>query len=53
MQTSISMDILVMESDVTEDQVFLSPSGGFAQNIIIFGADMSSPVHVDNKKKTF
>ena len=36
-----------------EDQVFLSPSGGFAENVIIFGADMSSPVHVDNKKKTF
>ena len=29
----------------------LHPSGGFGQNIIIFGADMSSSVHVDNEKK--
>ena len=27
--------------------------GGFGQNIIIFGVDMSSSVHIDNKKKTF
>ena len=26
-------------------------SGGFGQNVIIFGVDMSSSVHVDNKKK--
>ena len=27
------------------------PSGGTGRNIIIFGADMSSSVHVDKKKK--
>ena len=27
------------------------PGGGFGQNLIIFGVDMSSSVHVDNKKK--
>ena len=27
--------------------------GGIGQNVIIFGGDMSSSVHVDNKKKTF
>ena len=27
------------------------PGGGFGQNVIIFGVDMSSSVHVDNKKK--
>ena len=27
------------------------PGGGFGQNIIIFGVDMSSSVHIDNKKK--
>ena len=32
---------------------FLFPSVKFAQNVIIFGVDMSSFVHVDNKKKTF
>ena len=26
-------------------------SGGFGQNLIIFGVDMSSSVHVDNKKR--
>ena len=29
----------------------LSNSSGFCRNVIIFGADMSSSVHVDNKKK--
>ena len=27
--------------------------GGFGQNIRIFGVDMSSSVHIDNKEKTF
>ena len=27
------------------------PGGGFGQNIIIFGVDMSSSAHIDNKKK--
>ena len=30
---------------------FSFPSGGFGQNVLIFGADMSSSVRVDNKKK--
>ena len=30
---------------------FLFLSGGFGQNILIFGADMSSSIHIDNKKK--
>ena len=30
---------------------FLDPSGGFGNNAIIFGIDMSSSVHVNNKKK--
>ena len=30
---------------------FSFPGGGFGQNAIIFGVDMSSSVHVDNKKK--
>ena len=29
---------------------FSFPSGGFGQNVIIFGANMSSSVYVDNKK---
>ena len=27
------------------------PGGGFGQNIIIFGADMNSSIHIDNKGK--
>ena len=30
---------------------FLLPDGTTGKNIIIFGADMSSPVHIDNKGK--
>ena len=30
---------------------FSFPSGGFGQNVLIFGADMSSFIHIDNKKK--
>ena len=30
---------------------FYFPSGGFGQNILIFGVDTSSSVHIDNKKK--
>ena len=32
---------------------FSFSGGGFGQNIIIFGADMNSSPHIDNKKKTF
>ena len=30
---------------------FSFPRGGFGQNILIFGVDMSSSIHIDNKKK--
>ena len=29
---------------------FSFPGGGFGQNVIIFGVDMSSSAHIDNKK---
>ena len=32
---------------------FSFPNGHFGQNIIIFGADMSSSVHTINKEKIF
>ena len=32
---------------------FSFPSGGFGQNITIFGVDMSSSVHIDNKKRIY
>ena len=30
---------------------FSFPGGGFGQNLLIFGVDMSSSAHIDNKKK--
>ena len=30
---------------------FSFPGGGYVQNVLIFGADMSSPPHIDNKKR--
>ena len=32
---------------------FSFPSGGFGQNILIFGEDMSSSSHIDDKKKIY
>ena len=32
---------------------FSFPGGGFGQNVLIFGADMSSSAHIDNKKKIY
>ena len=41
------MGTLVMELDLIEEKV----SSKFRQNVLIFGVDMSSPAHTDNKKK--
>ena len=30
---------------------FSFPGGGFGQNVLIFGVDMSSSAHIDNKEK--
>ena len=30
---------------------FLLPDGSYGKNVIIFGVDMSSSIHVDNKRK--
>ena len=30
---------------------FSFPSGGFGQNVLIFGVDMSYSAHIDNKKR--
>ena len=32
---------------------FSFPGGGYGQNVSIFGADMSSFPHINNKKKTY
>ena len=29
---------------------FSFPGGGVGQNVILFGVDMSSSIHIDNKK---
>ena len=40
-----------MALDLIEDQAFHSHILVFGQNVIIFGVDMSSSIHIDNKKK--
>ena len=32
---------------------FSFPCGGYGQNVIIFGVDMSSSINIDNKRKTY
>ena len=44
------MGTLVMELDLIEGQAS-HLDGGFGQNILIFGVDMSFSSHIDNKKK--
>ena len=38
-----------MVLDLIEKEVF--PGSGLGQNVIIFGANMSSSIHIDNKGK--
>ena len=45
------MGILFKELDLIEDQVFHLEVIGSGQNVLIFGVDMSSSGHIDNKKK--
>ena len=47
----VNMDIVVMVLDLihVHNIYFQTVSGG--KNVIILGADMSSSVHIDNKKK--
>ena len=40
-----------MVLDLIKEEPFLFSDGTFAQNFIIFGADMSFSVHVDNNAK--
>ena len=47
-------NILDMALDLMEKHFFFShPTGSFGNNAIIFGVDMSSSVHIDNKKGHF
>ena len=32
---------------------FSFTTGGFGQNVLIFGADIGTSIHTDNKKKTY
>ena len=47
------MRTLVVELDLIANQVFqfFISSGGFGQNVLIFGVDMSSSAQIDNKEK--
>ena len=48
MQTLINMVIRVMEIGFDRKGEFSFLGGGYGQNVIIFGVDMSSSFHVDN-----
>ena len=45
------MGIQIMEMGLIEDKVFSFPDGGYGQNVLMFGVDMRSSPHIDNKKK--
>ena len=47
----ISIFILDVVFSLIYDELFHKKDGSFGKNVIIFGADMSSSVHADNKKK--
>ena len=40
-----------MEYVIGFDRSFSFTGGGFGQNVLIFGADMSNSIHIDNKGK--
>ena len=46
-------NILGMALDLMKNIFFSHPTGSFGYNAIIFGVDMSSSVHIDNKKGHF
>ena len=47
----INILILDMAFNLMHAKKNLSDGSKFGKNVIIFGADMSSSVHIDNKKK--
>ena len=49
----ISTNVQDMVWDLMEEELFLFRSGSFGQNLIIFGADISSSAHANNKIKIF
>ena len=51
MHTLISISIWGYGTEFDSRGTFLIPDGSFAQNVIIFGVDVSSSVHIDNKTK--
>ena len=45
----ILINMIILEFDRRSNYSF--PGGGFGQNIMIFGVDMSFSAHIDNNKK--
>ena len=46
----ISINILAIVLELMYVEFLLSYASGLGKNVIIFGADMSSLLHIDNKK---
>ena len=46
----INVNVLDISFDLMQVDVFLSVGSGFGKNVIVFNADMSSLLHIDDKK---
>ena len=51
METLTNMDIFGYGTGFDSRGRFSFPGGGFGQNVLILGDDMSFSTHIDNKKK--
>ena len=52
-QILTNMGILIMVLDLIEEEVFHFHVADFVKNGLIFGVDMNSSAHIDNKNKTY
>ena len=53
---SITKTLILIKINILDDareSFFLSNGTWFGKNIIIYGVDLSSTVHVDNRKKRY
>ena len=47
----ISTNVVAMILHLLQEKVWQSPDSSFAQNVVIFGADMGCSIHANNKTK--
>lgn len=49
----INVNVLDISFDLMQVDIFLSVGSGFGENVIVFNADMSSLLHIDDKKMSW